>query len=180
VKKINRREFIEAVAGIGAALFLGGCGSKEQGGAASGAVMRKPKRNIEGLVVASGADPEQNTRAALDALGGMGKLVEKGNFVVIKPNIAWNRPPEAAATTNPKVVAELVRMCKEAGAGRILVVDHMIDRPAEGVTTVVQMQHISNGVKINFCCWSAGSFVSRWSPEVILSSSFFYNNVRIN
>lgn len=133
MKKINRREFIEAVAGIGAALFLGGCGSKEQGGAASGAVMRKPKRNIEGLVVASGADPEQNTRAALDAFGGMGKLVEKGDFVVIKPNIAWNRPPEAAATTNPKVVAELVRMCKEAGAGRILVVDHIIDRPAEGV-----------------------------------------------
>jgi len=133
MSKINRREFIEGVAGIGAALFVGGCGAKEEAGAASSVAPRKPKLDIDGLFVASGKGPAKNARAAVDALGGMSKIIKKGDFVVIKPNIAWNRPPEAAATTNPEVVAELVRMCKEAGAGKILVIDHIIDRPAEGV-----------------------------------------------
>ncbi len=73
------------------------------------------------------------TRAAVEELGGMSKFVSSGDKVVIKPNIAWMRPPTAAATTNPEVVAELVRMCKEAGAGKIIVVDNIIDRPVEGV-----------------------------------------------
>ncbi len=133
MRKINRREFIEAVAGIGAAFFVAGCGSKEEAGAASSVAPRKPKLDIDGLFVASGKGPAKNARAAVDALGGMGKLVRKGDFVVIKPNIAWNRPPDVAATTNPEVVAELVKMCKEAGAGKVLVIDHIIDRPAEGV-----------------------------------------------
>ena len=132
MSKINRREFMEAVAGMGAALFVGGCGAKEQARAAA-SPSRAPKPGVEGLFVASGKGPAKNARAAVEALGGMGKIVKKGDFVVIKPNIAWNRPPDAAATTNPAVVAELVRMCKEAGAGRILVIDHIIDRPAEGV-----------------------------------------------
>lgn len=132
MRKLNRREFIEAVAGIGAALFVGGCSSRPEANAKSVAA-RTPKFNPNELAVISGDDPAKNTRAAIDALGGIRKLVRKGDFVVVKPNIAWNRPPTAAATTNPEVVAEIVRMCKEAGADKVLVIDHIIDRPAEGV-----------------------------------------------
>lgn len=132
MKQVSRREFLETIAGLGAAIFLGGCGKDGQAGS-DAAVLRKPRLEFEGVVVASGKGPVKNTRAAIDAIGGMGKLVKKGDFVVIKPNIAWNRPPESAATTNPDVVATLVRLCKEAGADRVLVVDHVIDRPAEGV-----------------------------------------------
>jgi uncharacterized protein (DUF362 family) len=132
MKKLNRREFIESLAGIGAALFVGGCSSQPEADAKS-AKTRAPKFNANELAVMSGDDPAKNTRAAVDALGGISKLVRKGDFVVVKPNIAWNRPPTAAATTNPEVVAEIVRMCKEAGAYKVLVIDHIIDRPAEGV-----------------------------------------------
>lgn len=66
------------------------------------------------------------TRRAVDALGGMQNLVRPGDRVVIKPNMAWVRPPQAAATTNPWVVAALVQMCIEAGAGRVKVMDHTI------------------------------------------------------
>jgi uncharacterized protein (DUF362 family) len=133
VKKLNRREFLEAIAGISAALFVGGCRRGEQASGVASTVPRAPAFDVKTLAVGSGDDPAKNTRIAIDALGGMGKLVRSGDFVVIKPNIAWNRPPDAAATTNPEVVAELVRMCKETGAGRVLVIDHIIDRPAEGV-----------------------------------------------
>lgn len=113
-------------------MALAGCG-KGNPAAAVKAPVRTPKVDKGVLAVASGNGPAKNARAAVDALGGMGKFVRSGDFVVIKPNIAWNRLPAAAATTNPELVAELVRMCKEAGAGRVLVVDHIIDRPAEGV-----------------------------------------------
>jgi len=63
-------------------------------------------------------------RAAVGALGGMDRFVSKGNVVWVKPNIAWNRRPEQAACTNPDLVAEVVRMCFEAGAGKVLVGDN--------------------------------------------------------
>lgn len=68
------------------------------------------------------------TRASVDAIGGMSKLVRKGDTVVIKPNIAWVRPPDMAANTNPYVVAALVEMCLEAGAGRVRVLDNTISK----------------------------------------------------
>lgn len=147
MKKLNRREFMGAISGIGAALFVGGCGSKEQAssGGAKAMAERTPKFDANTLAVATGNEPGKITRAAVDALGGMGKLVRKGDFVVIKPNIAWNRPPSAAATTNPEVVAEIVRMCKEAGAEKILVIDHIIDRPAEGVLGFTGIQAAAEG-----------------------------------
>lgn len=131
MKRFSRREFIGAVAGAGAA-FIAGC-SESNGSSAETVQPRSPKFATGSLAVGSGDDPAKNARAAIDALGGMGKLVRKGDFVVVKPNIAWNRPPDSAATTNPQVVAEIVRMCKEAGAEKVLVIDHIIDRPAEAV-----------------------------------------------
>jgi uncharacterized protein (DUF362 family) len=66
------------------------------------------------------------TRRALEALGGMGGLVRRGDRVVIKPNIAWVWGPKMATNTNPWVVAALVEMCREAGAGSVRVMDNTI------------------------------------------------------
>jgi len=71
------------------------------------------------------------TRAAVEALGGMQKLVRRGARVIIKPNIAWVRPPEMAANPNPHTVAALVEMCREAGARTVKVMDHTIARNPE-------------------------------------------------
>jgi uncharacterized protein (DUF362 family) len=79
------------------------------------------------LAVATGASPAATTRAAIDALGGMSKFVSRGDVVVVKPNIGWDRLPEYAATTNPEVVAEIVKMCFEAGASKVKVFDHTVN-----------------------------------------------------
>ncbi len=68
------------------------------------------------------------TRRAVSALGGIEKLVRKGQTVVIKPNIAWVWGPQMATNTNPWVVAALVEMCREAGAGRVKVMDNTISK----------------------------------------------------
>ncbi len=76
------------------------------------------------LAVARSADPAKMTRAAIDALGGMARFVKKGNDVILKPNICnASYTPEYATTTNPDVLAELVKMCLEAGAARVRVMD---------------------------------------------------------
>ncbi|MCK7467575.1 MAG: hypothetical protein MZU91_05245 [Desulfosudis oleivorans] len=55
--------------------------------------------------MAGGSSPAKTTRAAIDAAGGIGKYVSKGDIVVVKPNIERDRTPEQAADTNPEVVA---------------------------------------------------------------------------
>jgi uncharacterized protein (DUF362 family) len=78
------------------------------------------------LAVARGANPAVVTRAALEALGGMGRFVGEGETVLVKPNMAWDRTPEQGANTHPAVVAEVVRQCRAAGAGRVIVTDNPV------------------------------------------------------
>jgi uncharacterized protein (DUF362 family) len=78
------------------------------------------------LAVVHGTPPAKITRAAVDALGGMKRFISRGDVVVIKPNIGWDRTPEYAATTNPEVVATVVKLCFEAGAKRVKVFDHPV------------------------------------------------------
>jgi uncharacterized protein (DUF362 family) len=76
------------------------------------------------LAVARGPDPETLVRRAVEALGGMSVFVPKDAWVIIKPNICVAyHTYEYAATTNPWVVAGLVRLALEAGAGKVQVMD---------------------------------------------------------
>ncbi len=75
------------------------------------------------LAVAQNASPAELVRQVMDMLGGMSRFVKEGQKVFLKPNIGWDRLPEQAADTNPEAVAEVVRMCKEAGADKVRIVD---------------------------------------------------------
>jgi uncharacterized protein (DUF362 family) len=72
----------------------------------------------------TGESPAALTKAAVEALGGMKAFVAKGDKVVIKPNIGWDRTPEMAACTNPEVVRTLVELVLEAGAKSAVVIDN--------------------------------------------------------
>jgi uncharacterized protein (DUF362 family) len=79
------------------------------------------------MAIVRGSDPAANVRRAVEAMGGMGRFVKRGERVVIKPNIGWNRLPEQAANTNPDVVAEVVRLVAAAGASKIWVTDASVN-----------------------------------------------------
>lgn len=83
------------------------------------------------MVVAHGADPARNVRGALERLGGIERFVTAADVVLIKPNVGWERTPEQAANTQPEVVAELVRLCRAAGARRVMVSDCPVGRPRQ-------------------------------------------------
>jgi uncharacterized protein (DUF362 family) len=76
------------------------------------------------LVVARGGEPQVMVERALAAIGGMERFVPKGGWVIIKPNICNSyHGYEYASTTNPWVVAALVRLCLGAGAKKVQVMD---------------------------------------------------------
>ncbi|MCX8159550.1 MAG: DUF362 domain-containing protein [Candidatus Saccharicenans sp.] len=81
------------------------------------------------LAVVEGESPAAITREAIKVLGGMSRFISRGDKVLIKPNIGWDRTPEMAACTNPEVVAALVAMSLEAGAREVIVMDHTINQP---------------------------------------------------
>jgi uncharacterized protein (DUF362 family) len=61
---------------------------------------------------------------AIQALGGIKKFVHPGEVVVVKPNMAWDRPPKMAANANPAVVRQVVALCLDAGAKQVKVLDN--------------------------------------------------------
>jgi uncharacterized protein (DUF362 family) len=76
------------------------------------------------LAVIQGESPSQITKEAIAALGGIGRFVSKGDVVMIKPNIGWDRTPEMAACTNPEVIKALVELSHSAGAKKVIVMDN--------------------------------------------------------
>jgi len=80
------------------------------------------------VVQVTGESPHAITRKAVEALGGMRKFVSRGDVVMIKPNIGWNKPVEMAATTNPEVIRALVEMTLDAGAKKVIVMDHTLSK----------------------------------------------------
>ncbi|MCD6405007.1 MAG: DUF362 domain-containing protein [Planctomycetes bacterium] len=79
------------------------------------------------VAVARNAGPYHNTINAITLLGGMKAFLPPRAHVVVKPNIAWNRPPAACANTNPDVVLAVVEECIKAGARKV----EVYDRPCE-------------------------------------------------
>lgn len=72
---------------------------------------------------------KEAVRKAVDLVGGMKSVVKPGYTVVLKPNMGFPNPPEIASTTNPSVVKAVAELCVEAGAKKILVLDHPLRRP---------------------------------------------------
>ncbi len=76
------------------------------------------------LVAVKGGEPDAMFDKAIAALGGMDKFVKKGNKVVIKPNIGWDKTPEMGANTNPALVKRIIEQCLKAGASEVYVFDY--------------------------------------------------------
>ncbi len=76
------------------------------------------------VVVVRNGEPDALVRKAFEAYGGLNKFIKSGMKVIIKPNICVAyHTYEYAATTNPLVVGTLVKMCFEAGAASVRVMD---------------------------------------------------------
>jgi uncharacterized protein (DUF362 family) len=91
--------------------------------------LRDKDGKVDLAIAKSSTDAAALVRAAVAALGGMGRFVSRDDIVVVKPNVGWDRTPVHAANTNPAVVAEVVRLCFDAGAKRVTVTDASCNEP---------------------------------------------------
>ena len=119
---MKRRDFLKTSALAGAALTL-----NFEGLYAALTNNTVAVEAVPDMVAVMGGEPEVMLDKALEALGGIGKYIKKGQKVVIKPNIGWDRAPEMAGNTNPKLVKALVQKCLAAGADKVTVFDHTCD-----------------------------------------------------
>ncbi len=90
-------------------------------------IAAKPAQQIS---IVKGPDPAKSSLKALDLLGGIERFVKPGDTVVIKPNVAFATPSTLGATTNPALVAQIVRLCLDRGqAKKVIVTDNPINNP---------------------------------------------------
>ncbi len=115
MKRITRRDFLKVSAGMAVASLL------------PKSIFGIENKKIGGPVIGV-AHGEKSTlvRTAVDALGGIGKFIEQGDRVCIKPNISFAANVDCGATTNPQIVKQVVQLCLDAGASRVIIVDHTI------------------------------------------------------
>ncbi len=73
--------------------------------------------------VIKGTDYPSMTRKIVASAGGMDKFVTRGDRVVIKPNIGWDRNVAQGANTHPLIVSTLVTLALEVGAAKVMVFD---------------------------------------------------------
>ncbi len=122
---MKRRDFLRSSAGAGiaagAAFAVGGY-EKLWASAPNGS--SAPRYD---MVAIMGGTPETMFDLAIQELGGMGVYVQKGQKVLIKPNMGWDVVPELAANTNPFLIKRIADHCFKAGAKEVYVVDHTMD-----------------------------------------------------
>ena len=132
---LTRAEFLKILAaGAGGIVFLRG--SEDALAAITGVDDDLDEAALNGdtaraaalpyMTVVHGTPVDVNVKTAIAKLGGMRRFVGNGDDVIIKPNICAARAPQYAATTDPTVVATLVRLARGAGARRVRVMDNPI------------------------------------------------------
>jgi uncharacterized protein (DUF362 family)/Pyruvate/2-oxoacid:ferredoxin oxidoreductase delta subunit len=57
----------------------------------------------------------EGLRKAIGLLGGIEQFVQKGNRVLLKPNLLYGKPPEKAVTTHPSIVKGIITIVREGG-----------------------------------------------------------------
>ncbi len=119
---MKRRDFLRtgALTGLLGAIKLGGADKLL-------AQQKSTPNSPYDLVTVMGGEPDVMFEKAIASMGGMSRFIKKGQSVVVKPNIGWDRVPEMAANTNPDLVKAIIKHCLKAGAKEVLVFDHTCD-----------------------------------------------------
>ena len=157
---VNRREFLVRL-GITGALIAGSGlaarklwrpehfvpGFNKTQGLQLNSYALEASKVLPSLAIAHGTEHEKTIRAALAALGGMERFVKHGDVVMIKPNVAFDRPPALAATTHPDALRAVAKLCMEAGASKVIVADNPINSPTgcflkSGLTAVASEMNL--------------------------------------
>ncbi len=140
----TRRDFFRVSAATSVAVAIGGASRLW----AADSVADDPARLVARV---RGTDVDKMVRKALDLFGGMGRFVQPGYRVVLKPNASFANEASWGNNTNPAVVNTVAKLCREAGARRVTVLDYPLYRGAQALELngVAQACKNLNGVDLS-------------------------------
>lgn len=169
---IDRREFMRRTLATGAAIA---------GAAAGGAALWQPRSRVPGfeapegimlpdfsvaleagqptMAVAHGSDTGAVVKAAFGELGGVERFIKKGDVVVLKPNVAFDRPPALGATTHPDTLRAVAELALDAGAKEVRIADNPINSP-EGCFLRSGLGAVANDMNLDIIMPSSRAFES--------------------
>jgi uncharacterized protein (DUF362 family) len=116
---ITRRKFVAGGVAVGASVSLGG---GMLGGLTPSS--RADEAEAPGLAVVTGPDGFANTKAAVDAIGGISRFVSAGSTVVINANVAFKHRGSIVA---PEVLLAALELCADAGAEELWLIKGVKD-----------------------------------------------------
>jgi uncharacterized protein (DUF362 family) len=131
MEKITRREFFK----IGATGVLAACLPKALRAA-------EPEETAKPVIAVASGNQDKLVQAAVDALGGIGNFVKEGDKVLIKPNISFAANAECGATTSVGIAKQVVQICLDAGADKVVIIDY----PLQNEALCVEMSGIKNAI----------------------------------
>lgn len=141
--RITRRDFLFKVAGTLAALEM----AKSMNWL-PGMVQPVDASALPTVAASIGTDEdsaESILRSAMNALGGISRFVKPGQSVTIKLNATWAYLPGTASSTDPALLKAMVKIVQEAGAGKIMVMDHCSIEP--GAAECLRVNGLGKAVK---------------------------------
>ena len=124
---MDRRDFLKTLAAAGALVTVKSSGMMDVMASTVPSTGAAAAADNADLAAVMNGEPAAMLEAAMKELGGIGRFIKKGDKIVIKPNIGWDRTPELAGNTNPDLIVALIKMCQDAGAAEIKVFDHTCD-----------------------------------------------------
>lgn len=153
----DRRSFIRRGALGAAAIALGGCTSSWKLPIEGNDAGRRIPAGVAGapdlLTQVRGPgvrrDLEDAVARLLEPLGGMGAFVNRGQMVLLKPNMSFAVPSDRHATTSVPVVAAVARLARRAGAREVIVADHPVSDAAEVIAAMgIGQAELGSGVRV--------------------------------
>lgn len=184
---VSRREFLVRL-GITGALIAGSGyaaktlwqpkhfvpGFEKQAGLQLKSYAPEASKLLPSLAIAHGTEHEKTIRAAMGLLGGMERFIQKGDVVVIKPNVAFDRPPALAATTHPDALRAVAKLCYEAGAAKVIMADNPINSPT-GCFLKSGLTSVADELNLDLMYPEANSFAPLEMDGEILKHWTFFN-----
>ena len=126
------------------------------------------------MAIAHGPDHEKTVGAAIGALGGMSRFIQKGDVVMIKPNVAFDRPPALAATTHPDALRAVAKLVFAAGASKIIIADNPINSPT-GCFLKSGLRQVANELNLDLLYPETNSFSPlQMDGEILKHWTFFH------
>jgi uncharacterized protein (DUF362 family) len=120
-ENFSRRDFLKMGLSLGLTAALAPLQKVE---AISKTTETTPLTTYPDLVGVKDGTPAQMFELGIKELGGMERFIKKGQKVLVKPNIGWDKRPGEGACTSPDLVGQIIEMALKAGAKEVNVFDN--------------------------------------------------------